>query len=178
MSERLWIAALAATVGFLVCGPVFAQSAVMLAQNSSGGVDLSPLANNVIAVAVAVLTVAAGVVSKFAVGFLASKTKMTDTAFEKMMADRVSDILLRAIDYAEIWAKTQVADPNSSIRDVRVDNLFVRVAVDYAVKSMPDLIKYFGLTRERIEDMIKSRLNTYVVTPPVDSGKVSVGPTS
>lgn len=175
MNERLCVAALAALIGLMVCGPVFAQSGVALAQN---GVDLSPLANNVIAVAVAVLTVAAGVVSKFAVSFLASKTKMSDTAFEKMMADRVGDILLRAIDYAEMWAKTQVADPNSSIRDVRVDNLFVRVAVDYAQRSMPDLIKYFGLTRERIEDMIKARLNTYVATPPADSGKVSVAPSA
>lgn len=169
--EPLAVAALAACVSFLICGPVFAQTAVTIAKE---GVDLSPLANNIIAAAVAVLTVAAGVVSKFAVGFLASKTKLTDTAFEKLMADRVNDILLRAIDHGQMKMKELVADPDSPIRDVRVNNMFMRFAVEYAQQSMPDLIAYFKLTPDRIADMVKARLNSFVQPPEPDADKVSV----
>lgn len=180
-AEPLWIAAIAFAVGFALFAPIFNTLAVQAATAPDFSpalaqtVDFSPIANNVIAVAVAVLTVAAGVVSKFAVGFLASKTKLSDSAFEKMMADRVNDILLRAIDHSEMWMKEQVANPNSQIRSVRVDNFFLRTAVEYAQRSMPDLITYFGLTEKRIEDMIKARLNAYVETPPVNDVNVPIG---
>jgi len=152
-----------------IFGDVAAHAAgVQLAQT----VDFSPLANNAITAAITVLTIAAGVVSKFAVSFLASKTRLTDSTFEKLMADRVNDILMRAIDHADMWMKAQVADPQSSIREVRIDNMFIRIAVEYALRSMPDLIKYFGLTQQRIEDMIKARLNSFTDTPTVNSGIV------
>lgn len=173
MNDRLWIAFCAAVVGFALTSPVFIQ----VAYAQSGAVDLSPTANSLIGVAVAVLTVAAGVVSKFVVSFLASKTKLTDSAFEKLMAERVNDILLRSIDHAEMWARQQVADPNSSIREVRVDNVFLRVAVEYAQKSMPDLIQYFKLTPDRIADMIKARLNAFVSPPVANTGIVTTTPT-
>lgn len=172
------VALVAFAAAFAIFTPMFNQIAVQAATPLQAGVDVTPVANNVIQMAVAVLTVAAGVVSTFAVKFLSSKTRMTDTAFEKLMADRVNDILLRAIDYAEMWAKTQVADPNSALRDVRVDNMFVRVAVEYAIRSMPDLVKYFGLTPERITDMVKARLNAFVAPPQENSGVVSTVPQS
>lgn len=84
----------------------------------------------------------------------------------------MNDILLRAIDHAEMWAKSQVADPNSAIRDVRVDNMFLRVGVEYAMRSAPSIIQHFGLTPDRIEAMLKARLNAYVVPPVADSGKI------
>lgn len=138
-----------------------------------GTVDLSPFALQAIDVCVMVLTVLAGVVSKFAISWLAAKTRLSDTEFEKVSADRVNDILLRAIDYAEIQAKAAVADPDSGITKVKIDNFFLRMAIGYAEGAMPDLIKQFGLTRERIEGMIRSRLNSVVLVPPVNSGAIT-----
>jgi len=138
----------------------------------SGGVDFTPLASQVIAAVTVVLGVAASVLTKFAVSWISSKTKMNDNALEKLMADRVDDVLHRAIDYAVAWSKTQVADPNSPLKHVQIDNFFLRQAVDYAVRSMPDLIKYFNLTEARIADMIRSRLNAHMDVPKVDSGIV------
>jgi hypothetical protein len=65
----------------------------------SGGVDFTPLAEQAIAVAITVLTVIAGVVSKFGVSWFASKTRMQDAQMEALLAERVNDILQRSIDY-------------------------------------------------------------------------------
>lgn len=138
----------------------------------SGGVDFTPLATQVLTAVTAILGVAATVLTKFAVSWMSSKTKINDTALEKLMADRVDDVLHRAIDYANAWAKAQVADPNSPLKHVQIDNFFLRQAVDYAVKSMPDLIAYFKLTDQRIADMIRSRLNSHLATPVPNSGVV------
>jgi len=135
-------------------------------------VDFTPLASQVIAAVTVVLGVAASVLTKFAVSWISSKTKINDSALEKLMADRVDDVLHRAIDYATAWAKIQVADNNSPLKHVQIDNFFLRQAVDYAVRSMPDLIKYFNLTEARIADMIRSRLNVHMEVPKADSGIV------
>lgn len=148
--------------------PAAAQALVQ----SAAGVDFSPLANNLINAFVVVATVAAGILTKFGSSFLASKTKMNDAAFEALIADRLNAILLKAIDYAEIHMKAEVADPKSAIRDVRIDNFFVRTAVDYAIRSAPDIISYFKLTNERIADLIRARLNPYVPAPIADSGSI------
>lgn len=156
-----------ATVVFMVplAGPAYAQAAAT-------GVDFTPLAEQVIAIAVAVLTVAAGFVSRGVIGWLASKTKLQDNQFEALLSSRVHDILQKSIDYAESWAKAQVADPNSPIKNVEINNFFVEQAVKYAMRSMPDLIKHFSLTEDRISDMIRSRLNPVTNTPVVDSGQI------
>lgn len=161
----------AGLVGFALAAPALAETARVAA--TGDGVDLSGFAMQAISVAAVVLTAAAGVVSKFAVSFLASKTRMNDSAFEALLASRADDILNKAIGYAELWAKQQVADPNSDIRSVKIDNLFVRMAVEYAQGSMPDIIAHFGLTKERIENMIRARLNAFVLSPAVNSGSVS-----
>jgi hypothetical protein len=154
----------------LLFAPAIAQS--IDAVPPSGGVDFTPLAEQAIAVAITVLTVIAGVVSKFGVSWFASKTRMQDAQLEALLAERVNDILQRSIDYAEMWMKNEVANPNSQIKNVQIDNFYVRTAADYAIPAMPDLIKFFGLTRERIENLIRSRLNGITVTPIVDSGQV------
>src|SRR5882672_2603298 len=145
--------------------PALAQAAIPM-----GGVDFGPLATNTIAVSVMVLTVGAGVVARFLIGFLSSKAGLHDTQAQALLADRVNDILHRAVDYAEAWAKTQVADPNSQIHHVQIDNFFMAQAVRFAMSAMPDLIKTFGLTEARIEAMILARLNPIMPVPAANSG--------
>jgi hypothetical protein len=155
---------------FTAALPVYAQSI----DTVPFAVDFTPLAEQVLSVAVLVVTVLAGIVSKFAVSWLASKTNMQDGQAEALLANRVNDILLKSIDYAEMWAKNELANNTSSLKNVQIDNFFVRTAVTYAMASMPDLIKRFGLTEQRIGDMIRSRLNNVTRTPVADSGKVEM----
>lgn len=149
--------------------PAWAQGAQTLV-STTGGVDFGPLATNAITLCVMVLTVAAGILSKYGVSFMASKIHVNDSAAEKLAADRMNDILHRAIDYAEAWAKTQVADPTSPIRHVRIDNFFLAQAVGFALSAAPDLIKLLGLTEARIRTMIIARLNSVMPVPELNSG--------
>lgn len=168
--ETLLVFLCVLALSFTFALPVWAQSI----DGQPFSVDFTPLASNVLNAVVVVLTVLAGVVSKFAVSWLASKTKMNDTEFEALAAARVHDILLKSIDYAEMYAKRELADPTSGLKNVKIDNFFVRMAAEYAQKSMPDLISLFKLTPERIEEMIRSRLNSVTRTPSPDSGAVEM----
>jgi len=154
----------------LPVAPVLAQS--IDAVPPTGGVDFTPLAEQAIAVAVTVLTVIAAVVSRYGVSWFASKTKMQDAQMEALLAERVNDILQRSIDYAEMWMKNEVANPNSQIKHVQIDNFFVKTAAEYALNSMPDMVKFFDLTQQRIEDLIRSRLNGITITPVADSSQL------
>lgn len=149
--------------------PAWAQGAQTLV-STTGGVDFGPLATNAITACVMFLTVAAGILSKYGVSFMASKMRINDSAAEKLAADRLNDILHRAIDYAEAWAKQQVADPTSPIRHVQIDNFFVAQAVSFALSAAPDLIQFLGLTETRIRTMIIARLNSVMPVPEVNSG--------
>lgn len=152
-------------------GPALAQAVQTLpAAGPGGGIDFGPLATNAITAAVLVLTTAGTILTRFAVRFLASKVHMQDSAAEKLAADRVNDILYRSIDYAEAWSKSQVGDPSSQIRHVKIDNFFVAQAVQFAMASMPDLIKMFGLTKEKIEAMVLARANAIMKTPEINQG--------
>ncbi|MEJ2117802.1 MAG: hypothetical protein P8Y36_07830 [Alphaproteobacteria bacterium] len=139
---------------------------------ATGGVDFSPLAMQVIALVGFALTAIVGVLARSAVRWLASKARINDSEAERLLADRVGDILVKSVDYAESWAKAQVADPNSPMRHVQIDNFFVREAVRYAMNSMPDLISHFGITEARLEDMVRARLAPLMGDPEVNSGSV------
>ena len=168
----VYVAAASFIIGVTIADlPALAQAVVQaVAPVATGGVDFGPLAQNIIAAAVMIATVGAGIVGKFVIGFLASKIHMQDSAAEKLASDRVNDILFRAIDYAEAWAKTQVADPTSQIHHVKIDNFFLAKAVEFSMSAMPDLIKLFGLTKEKLESMILSRLNAIMPVPVANSG--------
>jgi hypothetical protein len=151
--------------------PTVVMAAPMAVQ---AAIDFTPWAMQGIDILAVVLTVGAGIVAKFAVSFLASKTKLSDTQFEALAADRVNDILVKSIDAGEAWMKAQVADPNSPIKRVEVNNFLLEQIVRIAQTSMPDLIKFFGLTEDRLRTMILSRLNGYMAVPAADSGKVAL----
>ncbi|MEJ2124314.1 MAG: hypothetical protein P8Y47_05745 [Alphaproteobacteria bacterium] len=161
---------------FVLLAMVYVSSNFALAQSASapatGGVDFSPLALQVIALVGFALTAIVGVLARSAVRWLASKARINDSEAERLLADRVSDILAKSVDYAESWAKAQVADPNSPMRHVQIDNFFVEQAVRYALNSMPDLIKQFGITEARLEDMVRARLAPLMGDPEADSGSV------
>lgn len=164
---KMWLAfSMSLAVGFFASWPAFAAV-------GSGAVDFTGFAVSVIDVAALGLTAAAGILTRFAISWFSSKTKFNDAQMEALLAARVNDILTHSINYAEAWAKAQVSDPNSPLREVRIDNFFIRVAVDYALASMPDLIKTFGLTTTRLDQMIRSRLNVYIA-PPVPDQKLEL----
>lgn len=142
----------------LVASPALAQT------------DIRPVVNQLIDWAAVALMAGGGVVITMGLRWLSSKTKMQDNEFEALLASRLNDILHRAIEHSVIVAKNEVNKPGSGLSAIKFDNLFVGIAVNYAVKSMPDIIKHFNLTKERIEEMIMARLGGYLHEVPIEGG--------
>lgn len=136
----------------------------------SGGVDFGPILTQIIGLAAIGLSVGGGFLIRFAVGFLASKANLNNTQLEEMLATRVDFVVNKAIDYAVAWAKTEVADPKSAIRNVQFDNVFIDMAVRYVVSAIPDTLRKFNLTEEGIKKLVLARLNAVMGTPAVNSG--------
>jgi hypothetical protein len=136
--------------------------------------DFTPVAIQVIDVVAMVLTVGGGVLITFVIRWLMSKTRMEDNQFEALLASRANDILHRAIEHAVVVAKNEVNKPGSGLKEVKFDNFFMNIAVNMAMKSMPDIISYFNLTKERIEEMIISRLDGYLGEVKPEGGAAAV----
>lgn len=135
--------------------------------------DVTPIALQLIDVVALVATVGGGILITFVLRWLSSKTRLADNEFEALLANRLNDILHRAIDHAVMVAKNEVNKPGSGLKAVKIDNFFMNIAVGIAMKSMPDIISYFNLTKERIEEMIISRLGG-LGEIPIEGGAAAV----
>ena len=136
--------------------------------------DVTPIVNQAIDVAALALMAGGGVLITFLMGWIKSKTKLQDNEFEALLANRLNDILHRSIEHAVVVAKNEVNKPGSGLQSVKIDNFFMNVAVSLAMKSMPDIIEYFSLTKERIEEMIISRVGPYLNDAPIEGGAAAV----
>lgn len=146
----------------------FAVLALLAAPAYAQGTDVRPFLSQIIDVLAMVLMGAGSVLIGFLLRWLKSKTNMQDNEFEALMASRLNDILHRSIEHAVVVAKNEVAKPGSGLESVKFDNFFLNIATNLAMKSMPDIIDYFKLSKERIEEMIISRMGGYL-------GEVAVG---
>lgn len=172
--NNIFVAVVAAFIGFIVTAPAFAQMAVALAQTDVPGVDFTPIVSNVWVFFLAVLTAVGSMLIRAGIAFLKSKTKLGDSQFEVLLAERADDILHKSIANANMWMKEQIADPDSPIKDVKINSMWMRMAANYANRSMPDIITYFGWTPEDISDRIKTRLDQYVAVPAADTSIVKI----
>jgi hypothetical protein len=136
--------------------------------------DMTPAVLQAIDIAALALTAGGGVLIAFVIRWLASKTKLSDNEFEALLANRLNDILHRAIEHAVVVAKNEVSKPGSGLTAVKFDNFFMSVAVSLAMKSMPDIIRHFSLTKERIEEMIISRLDGYLGEVKPEGGAAAI----
>lgn len=156
----------------LAFGISFAIALPVMAQTVSGGVDFTPIANNMITTFAGILTAAATIISGFVVNFLSKKSGIQDAQLNALMQARLNDVMLKAIDFGEAWAKAQVADPNSPLKHVTLNNIVLDVMADYVVQAVPDTLRFFGLTREGVVTRLQARLAPYLATPVPDSGKL------
>jgi hypothetical protein len=164
----LGMAALGFSLTIALCcaaSPAFAQALV----TTTNAVDLTPTANGFIAAAVGVLTAVAGLVSKFAISYLSSKTRINDSALEQLMASRLNDVLNLAIGYADTWMKAEVAKRGSQIQAVQFDNFFLAKAVEYAQSQAGGLLSFFGLSQAKLENMIRARMSAFLAVPTANS---------
>jgi hypothetical protein len=81
--------------------------------------------------------------------------------------DMVRGYLNPAIDKAINLAKAKVYEQKISIN---VDNAIAKFVLEYLSKHTPDALAHFGLTEDKVTEMVKARLvkfTTAPVSPPV-----------
>ena len=132
--------------------------------------DLTPVANQVIDWLSVALMAGGGVLIAAVLRWLSSKTKLQDNEFEALLASRLNDILHRAIEHAVVVAKNEVNKPGSGLKEVKLDNFFLNVALNFAIARMPEIISHFKLDEESIRQMILARLNAFIGDVPIEGG--------
>jgi hypothetical protein len=148
--------------------PVFAL--IALASPTFAQTDLTPVANQVIDWLAVALMAGGGVLIAAVLRWVSSKTKLQDNEFEALLASRLNDILHRAIEHAVVVAKNEVNKPGSGLKDVKLDNFFLNVALNFAISRMPEIIDYFKLDEESIRQMILARINSLIGDVPIEGG--------
>ena len=147
-------------VTFSLVHPAIAQTAVDLRPGISAGLEWLAMA----------LTTVLTVLGGFAIRFVSSKIGMANSELEHSLVQRLDEIIHKGIDYAYTTALNEVNKPGSGLAAVKFDNWFMSLAASYVNTSAPGIIKNFGLTQSRIEDMIKARLPAYIANIPVSGG--------
>lgn len=140
--------------------PVYAQTTV----------DMRPAVNSLLEYTAAALTTVLSVLGMFGIRFVAARIGMSNSELEASMMARLDMIIHKGIDYAFIAATNEVNKPGSGLAAVKFDNWFMSLAATYVNRGAPEIIKKFGLSQERIQDMIMARLPAYVAQVPVEGG--------
>lgn len=147
--NRYWIfAALALLV--ISASPLWAQT-----------VDARPAATQALEYVAATLAAVLTLLAGFGVRFVSSKIGLANSELEASLNARLNDIIHRGIDAAYMRAVAEVNDPKSGLAEVKVDNIFVGWAVEYVLKSAPEIIQKFNL-QTRLREMILARLPGYL----------------
>lgn len=115
--------------------------ALPAAADSGNAVDLSPIIEALIALAVAAITAVAGVVGLWVKARWGIDLDLKHNAI-------LNDALDRAADYAIAKAPNRVT----------ISNDMVRLGVNYVVTGAPVALNYLKVTPEHIADMIEARL--------------------
>ena len=154
----------------VACFVVAALIALSYPAYAQTGVDMRPLATSALEWLAMALTTVLTVLGGFAIRYVGARTGLSNSEFEKSLNDRLDDIIHKAIDSAHMAALNEVNKPGSGLAEVKFDNFFLSMAASYVNRSAPEIIKYFSLTQQRIQEMITARLPAYVASVPVAGG--------
>lgn len=143
MLKKLLAAAVGALL-ILACYPALAQEA------TGGVIDFSPILNEL---ALAVATVASAALLYLAK--LARDWFKAKTGVELQISDeQMRAVLDKAIQYGIALAVGRLG----SKATLTVGNAQVAQIANYVIAAVPGALKNFGITEERLQDMIRARL--------------------
>lgn len=128
-------------------------------------IDLGPLAVTSIDMVQVILLAIAGWLSTYGVKFLASRVLLQDTQLETLLASRLNEALAHGIALAAAAARKKATESGKLV--IEIDNPFVEIAAKYVISAMPDTLKRFGWTMERLQRAIVSRAQQML---PADVG--------
>jgi len=151
MLKKLLVASLAAVL-ILFCYPAFAQEAP-----SGGVIDFAPILNELMLAVAMVLSAGLMYLAKMARDWFKAKTGVELQISEEKMREYID----KAIQYGIALVLPKV----SGKAKITVGNEQVAQIANYVIAAVPDAIKAFGITPERLQDMIRARLNAWTDGP-------------
>ena len=157
---------------FFLIAAMYSMTAIMISADAlaQSTVDVRPAVTSLLEWVAMALTTALTVLVGFGVRFVTGKIGLQNSELEASLVTRLDDIIHKGIDYAYTTAVNEVNKPGSGLAEVKIDNWFMALALSYVNDSAPGIIAKFGLTPQRIEDMIKARLPAYMANIPVAGG--------
>jgi hypothetical protein len=110
-------------------------------------IDLTPI----MGIIVEVLIVVIGVMGTYLIHKVKKHFDIVDNGAMNSLLNEAVD---RGMDYAEVQLRKAGKDVS-----IKTSNEAVEVAANYIIKGVPKVIAEFGLTEERIKEIVESRLN-------------------
>lgn len=113
--------------------------------------DLSVFTGPIVDLVFAAVAAAGAALIPFVLKWFYSKTKLDQLVSDEIVRNYLYDVLDRAIALAKQKIATQKLEVN-------VDGVLARFVYEYLKNFVPDAIKHFDLTEEKVAEMVKSRL--------------------
>lgn len=124
-----------------------------LAQDASTSVPVSSITD----IFMPYLMEAAYALIAAAVGWLLVKwTKLTGLNIEASHRDALQTALKNAVNFG-----LNKLDDKANKASIDVKSAVLAAGIDYVLKSVPDAVKFFGLTPERLADLLEAKLTVY-----------------
>ena len=140
---------------FMVLTALFVPTLVLAAPEvhatGVGNLDFRPLLQEFLFTAFSVLSLVAIWALRRVGEFLKTKTGVNVLSSEKLLREYLDAAMMNALKYAS----TQV--DKAEWAKVEVKNEMVAIAATYVMNSVPDALKYFGLTRESVMEKLLAR---------------------
>lgn len=114
-------------------------------------VDFTDTVLYIISILVPAAFAVANYAAKTLVAWLSTKTPFAFLIPEEKVAKALQDAIKYGVQYANQRAKEEKIV-------VEFDNEFIANAATYVKDSVPDALKRFGITDERLADMVRARL--------------------
>lgn len=140
-------------VFFVVCAAIVLPVAAF-AQTADGVVDLSPIID-------VLVWAVGGALSALAGWALVALSRLLGLKSDSEVRRYVEAAVNRGIDYAT----TRAAEYARLKSKIAVRSEVIELAVEYALKAVPDGLKQLGLDRERVKAMVDARLPSEPTAP-------------
>jgi len=149
MVKKLPVAILAA-IAILLCIPALAQDVAAPAATGGGVIDFTPILNELALAVATVVSAALLYLAKLGRDWFKARTGVElQISDEQMRA-----VLDKAIQYGIALAVGRLG----SRAQLSVSNAQVAQIANYVIAAVPGALKNFGITPERLQDMIRARL--------------------
>lgn len=116
-------------------------------------IDFSPVLSDVLTVLMGLISLGALWLGKRVDKWLTEKTKTEVTFAEDLIRKYLNDALSKSLDLA-----LSKLEATGDWTKIQTKSLVLAEAANYVIKTVPDALSHFGITQERLLEMLEARL--------------------